>query len=170
MWVELVKPLAATDIVPNFVNSGDSGIERHGTYGSVQSALKEVIQEQKAAAPVNPRLIQHVMNFSLMPKLRESIEAALESAENDAEANYREVLQSADPFSSRGVEALNEASIDMEVDPGKPTQFVHLTEEYLRLCARDAHSYQIPLMQAPILDRELDRLESLSRGGSKDRT
>jgi hypothetical protein len=165
MWVELVKPLAATDIVPNYVNSGDSGIEKHGTYSSVQSALKEVIQEQRAAGPVNPKLIQHVMNFSLVPKLRESIDLALERAENDAEADYREALQGANPFSSSGVEALNQASINMEVDPGRPTQFVHLTEEYLRLCAKDAQSYQIPLMQGPMLDRELNRLQSLPRGG-----
>ncbi len=168
MWVEMVNPLAATDIVPNYVNSGDTGIEGNGTYRAMQSALREVIQEQKSGRSVNPKLIQHVLMFSLLPKLRESIGLALEGVQKKSRSQWDDALQGASAFSPEGVEALNRSSIETKPDPAKSAQAAYLTEEYLQICARDASVYQPHALQRPVLESQLERLQSLPAADSPE--
>jgi hypothetical protein len=162
-WREMVNPLAATDIVPNFVNHGDSCIEKAGVYPAVKDAFKEIVQEQNKNKPVNARLIQHVLNFSLLPKLRGSFEQALEGVRQESENDFVKLLQGAMVWSPEGRTAMEQESIHGPVELGKPTKLRECTMDYLTLCIRDANTYQPASLQTPILETEISRVHALGR-------
>ena len=163
LWREMVNPLAKTDIIPNYVNYGDGLIEKAGTYESIGDAIKEVVHEQNKSKPVNPKLIQHVMQRSVLPNLRDSYEEALERVRKDFDKEFERALVGATAFSPEAMKAMEQWSLNTRVDLAKPTVSRQSVEDYLTLCIRDAATYQPPLLQTPSLETEIDRVQSLPK-------
>ena len=160
-WPEMCRPLAVTDIVPNYINYGDSRTE-DGMYDAVAAGVKEVIQEQNTGRPVNPKLVDHVVRFRLIPSLREALVQALESVRGKSEEWYENLTQGEPPFCSETLKAMQHESLTSKIDPAKPTEALQSVEDYLWLSLRDAETYQPPSLLTTSVQSEIARLETLA--------
>lgn len=160
LWPEMCRPLAVTDIVPNYINYGDSRTE-DGMYEAVTDGVKEIIQEQKSGKPVNPRLVEHVVRFKLMPSLKDALEQALVSVREKSDEWYENLTQG-EFLSAEALAAMEHESLTGKIDPGKPTAALQSVEDYLWLSLRDANTYQANALLAPNVQSEIARLETLA--------
>jgi len=162
LWLETRATLGVTDIVPNYVNHGDSKVEKSGAYPLITEAVKEIVQEQNKGKPVNPLLIQHVVAHELVPKLQDVFEQALEQVRNESDEEFVNLMQGAAPFSPDAIRAMEHASINAPMDPARPTLARQSVEDYLWMSARDASTYRPASFHPHSLQSEIDRLTSLA--------
>ena len=162
IWAEMCRPLAATDIVPNYINYGDSCIEKSGMYDVVREAVKEVVLEQRNGKPINPRLIEHVVRYGLIPGLKQALERALVSVREESDESFADLMQGEQPFSAKALRSMEHASLTAEFNPAKPTLALQSVEDYLWLSLRDIDTYQPSTLHPANVLSEIARLESMS--------
>ncbi len=162
VWAEMCRPLAATDIVPNYINYGDSCIEKSGMYEVVREAVKEVVQEQRNGKVINPRLIDHVVRFGLVPGLKQALERALVSIREHSDESFENLMQGEEPFSAKALQAMEHASLAAEFNPAKPTLSLQSVEDYLWLSLRDIATYQPSTLHPSSVQSEIARMMNMS--------